>query len=167
MKFQTPSFAVAAVSALFCVVACSGESATPQPSAGGTAGVGGTASTGGAGSGGGGTPLPATLANFKGILQTSFSGGLCHDAPENHLQMSDNDMLYDTLTTYQTENCGPLITKGNVAQSALVTLLKGDCNGTYRMPLGDCFENTGGTECLSPEEIAAVEAWVAAGAPEN
>jgi hypothetical protein len=228
MKFRSSTFVVAAVSAVFFVVGCSGESDTStRTGAGGTAGtagVGGTSSTGGAGTGGGGTSgggtagtggggtsgggtagtsggtagtggggtagtgggggtgggtggsggsgggttLPATFANFKEIVQSSCFGGICHSGGDNPLDMSINDMLYTTLTTHQTEHCGPLLTPGNPAQSAVLTLVKGSCNGTERMPYGDCYDDPqGGSECLSAAEITSIEAWIAAGAPEN
>jgi hypothetical protein len=76
--------------------------------------------------------------------------------------------LYARMSAHQTENCGPLLTPGNAAQSAIVRLIKGACNGTDRMPYGDCYDDPqGGTDCLSAEEITAIEQWVAAGAPEN
>jgi hypothetical protein len=152
-----------------------GKGGTGGGGTGGTGGTAGTAGTGGGGTGGGGTgggggseSLPPTFANFKEIVQLSCFGGLCHSGGENPLDMTIDDMLYTTLTTHQTEDCGPLLTPGNPAQSAVLTLVKGSCNGTDRMPYADCYdEPQGGADCLSAAEISSIEAWIAAGAPEN
>lgn len=132
-----------------------------------TGGAAGTAGADAGGSGGGGASLPPTFETFKGILQAqSCYGGLCHDFPENTLDLKLDDGLYARMMNYNTQKCGPLITPGDPEKSALVILLKRECNGTARMPFGDCWDD-GGSECLSDDKIAAIEAWVAAGAPQN
>jgi hypothetical protein len=54
---------------------------------------------------------------------------------------------------------------GNPQDSALVKLLKGPCGDTNRMPFGKCFED-GDDGCVAPEYIAAIEQWIAKGAPQ-
>lgn len=145
----------------------SGSVSSAGVGGGGMAGSGGGAAgvAGGGGSGGsGGAGLAPTFATVKSIIQMSCFGGLCHDLPENPLQLKVDDKLYTTLTTHMTETCGIVVKPGMPQDSALVKLLKGPCNGTDRMPFNMCF-NDGDEGCVSPEEIAAIEQWIASGAP--
>jgi hypothetical protein len=79
-----------------------------------------------------------------------------------------NDQLYTTLLNHQTKKCGPTLTPGNPAQSAIVKLLKDDCNGTVRMPMGKCYTGDGDENefCVPSATIAALEQWIANGAPQ-
>jgi hypothetical protein len=86
--------------------------------------------------------------------------------------MKLDDKLYGILTTHETLNCGKLINTANPPDSALVKVLKGDCgtppNITRRMPEDQCFEGDVDTElCVSPTRIAAIQAWIAKGAPQQ
>jgi hypothetical protein len=176
---------------LLSLGACSGETDTPAAAAGsagtglggsGTAGsggsstalagtstggsaVGGSGGTGTAGSAAGGGALEPTFAMVKGMIQSSCFGGLCHDLAEHPLQLKIDDKLYATLTTFQTETCGPLVKVGSPAESALVKLLKGPCGEIDRMPYGKCNQD-GDEGCVSPATIAALEQWITQGAPQ-
>src|SRR6188768_878360 len=142
-----------------------GGSAAGGPSAGGSAGAlgvggsvgGGGASAGGAGGAGGAT---ASFGTLKNIIQMSCFGGLCHDLPEHPLQLKLDDKLYTTLTTYVTENCGPLLKPGSPQDSAIVKLLKGPCGETPRMPLDKCSQD-GDEACVTSANIALLEQWIA------
>jgi hypothetical protein len=95
----------------------------------------------------------------------SCFGGLCHNLPEHPLQLGVNDKLYTTLTTYMTRDCGVIIKPGSPQDSALPKLLKGKCGTIERMPY-DCI-NDGDPTCIPPETIAALEQWIAKGAPQQ
>lgn len=137
-----------------------------QPT-GGTAGGGSGGQAGAGGSGGGGAAaIEPSFNTLKSIIQMSCFGGLCHDLPENPLQLTVNDGLHMRLTTYTTEHCGPLLKPGAPQDSALVKLLKGPCGETDRMPYGKCFEDAD-EGCVRPEQIAAIEKWIANGAPQQ
>jgi hypothetical protein len=140
-----------------------GGSSTPGANGGGAGGLnsGGSAS---GGSAAGSSAIEASFNTFKSIIPTSCFGGLCHDLPENPLHLTVNDGLYARLTTHVTKNCGPVIKPGSPQDSALVKLLKGPCGETDRMPFGKCFED-GDEGCITPEYIAAIEKWIANGAP--
>jgi len=129
---------------------------------GGAAGAPVTAAGGGTGGTG---AIDASFDTFKSLVPTHCFGGLCHDLPENPLKLTVDDKLYTTLTTHMTKHCGPVLTPGNPQDSALVKLLKGPCGETNRMPFGKCFED-GDEGCVSPEYIAAIEQWIAKGAPQ-
>lgn len=148
-----------------------GAAGSPVVGGGGSGGAGGTvtAGAGGGGTGGqatGGGPPEPTFATFKSIIPTSCFGGLCHNLAENPLQLTVDDKLYTTLTTHMTETCGVVVKPGSPQDSALVKLLKGPCNGTDRMPYGKCFED-GDEGCVPPDYIAAIEKWIANGAPQQ
>jgi hypothetical protein len=139
---------------------------------GGGAGLGGSSgtSTGGAaagssnGGGAGGGAIEPTFSMIKGLIQTSCFGSVCHDLSEHTLPLKVDDKLYTTLTTHMTKNCGPVVKPGSPQDSALVKLLKGPCGETDRMPYGKCNQD-GDEGCISPEIIAAIEKWIANGAP--
>jgi hypothetical protein len=134
-------------------------------SGGGTMGGASGGGAGGASNGGsGGSAIEASFATVKGIIETSCFGAACHSEPGNPLQMKVDDTLYTTLTTHMTKNCGPVIKSGSPQESALVRLLKGPCGKTDRMPFGKCFDD-GDPGCIAPDSIAAIEQWIAKGAP--
>jgi hypothetical protein len=116
--------------------------------------------------GGSGGAIEASFATVKAVIMKSCFGGLCHNLPENTLQLTIDSKLYTTLTTYMTENCGPLIKSGVPAESAFTRLLKGPCNGTDRMPFQMCFEGDTEEPCVPATYIAAIEQWIANGAPQ-
>ena len=102
------------------------------------------------------------------IQTTSCFGGGCHDDPANPLQLKVDANLYMTLTTHVTKTCGKLVNTASPADSGLVKLLQGDCNGTVRMPYGKCYEGDVGSDfCVSDANIAAIQAWIAKGAPQQ
>ena len=147
-----------------------------------TTGVAGTNTTGAAGTssaGAAGTnPGSAVAATFDTVkLVFGGGGGImtcaaapCHGvngmAPPNRpleLPTNDDAKLYASLTSYVSAACNnmKLVTPGNPAQSALVTILKGPCGATPRMPFG-CSAEAG--DCIPDEYIAAVTQWIANGA---
>ncbi len=146
---------------------------------GGGAGTGGTSGMGGGGSGnggtGGGASIPPTFATVKLVLQGGgaimpCSAAPCHGVngmapPADPLELPPNDdpQLHANLTSYVSKACNDtrLVTPGNPAQSALLTILRGPCGITPRMPYG-CTDQDG--NCIPDEYIAAVEQWIAAGA---
>jgi hypothetical protein len=148
-----------------------GAAGSSAVGSGGAAGLGGSSgtSTGGAagsssGGGAGGGAIEPTFGMIKGLIQTSCFGGVCHDLSEHTLPLTVDDKLYTTLTTHMTKHCGPVVKPGSPQDSALVKLLKGPCGETDRMPYGKCNQD-GDEGCISPEIIAAIEKWIANGAP--
>jgi hypothetical protein len=55
-----------------------------------------------------------------------------------------------------------LVDPGKPAQSALITILKGPCGMTPRMPYGCSAE---ADDCIPDPYIQAVSQWIAIGAP--
>jgi hypothetical protein len=157
-------------------------------STGGSSGSGGAGGRGGAPSGGqsaggvgaagassggsGGDAIPATFATFKFVMMGTnppCSASDCHGVGgPNPLQMPTDDdaTLYTNLTTVIAKECKniPVITKGNPAQSALVTLINGPCDQLPQMPKG-CTAADG--NCVPDDYIAAITQWIANGAPQN
>jgi hypothetical protein len=195
MKLQSSLFAApvapVTLAALLFLASCSAEIAGDDTNSGGlsaagsnpggssgTGGSAGAATVGGGGAGGssagvasGGTPggtaavaVEPSFNTLKSIIPMSCFGGLCHDLPENPLQLKLDDKLYATLTSHVTEHCGPVIKPGSPQDSAIIKLLKGPCGETDRMPFGKCFQD-GDEGCISPDNIAALEKWIANGAP--
>lgn len=76
----------------------------------------------------------------------------------------DDQKLYAALTSYVSKACGntKLVDPCNPGKSALVTILKGPCGMTPRMPYG-CSPAAG--DCIPDEYVAAVSQWIANGAP--
>lgn len=145
--------------------------------AGGSAGVisaGGSAGAGVSAAGsGGGAAVEASFATVKSIISSTCFGSGCHNGEGNRLQMPINDALYPTLLNHMTLNCGKLVNTTSAADSALVKVLKGDCgtspNVTPRMPFGTCFDGDADPDspCIQPDKIAAIQAWIAKGAPQQ
>ena len=143
-----------------------------------SAGVGGASPMAGAAGNGSSSAIPATFATIKLVL--GGGGGImpcaaapCHGVggmapPGDPLELpSNNDQqLYANLTTHVSRACNntKLVTAGNPAQSALVTILKGPCGMTPCMPYG-CSAEAG--DCIPDDYIAAVEQWIAGGAPQR
>jgi hypothetical protein len=146
-------------------------------SAGGGAGgaSGGATGGGGAAAGaatGGGPSYPPTFATFRTEVYPMCTGGLCHDLGTEHkFYFKDGVNLYMALTTHVSMGCNmPVITKGNPEQSALVKLLKQDCDAeTLRMPFQKCWDGDPQDSdfCVRPPLVAALEQWIRNGAPEN
>jgi len=154
-----------------------GAGASAGSAGSGTAGAGtagtGTAGSGTAGSGtAGGAAVEASFAMVKDVINSTCFGNGCHSQEGNPLQMKIDDKLYATLTTHVTMNCGKLINTASPADSAIVKLLKADCGTaapkiTPRMPWDKCFQDDPSSEefCVPPAKIAAIQAWIAKGAP--
>ncbi|HEX2670026.1 MAG TPA: hypothetical protein VHM25_04085 [Polyangiaceae bacterium] len=151
----------------------SGGSVSVGGAGSGGAAAGNAGSLGTAGSAGGEPAVEASFATVKNVIALNCFGGGCHSDGGNPFQMKADDTLYASLTSHTTANCGPVINKASPADSALVKVLKGDCgtppNTTPRMPLGTCFDGDTDPEspCIQPATIAAIQAWIAKGAPQQ
>jgi hypothetical protein len=150
--------------------------------AGFTAGGSGAQSTAGAtgggtaGASGAGSAIPATFQTVKLVLGGGgpimpCAAAPCHGvngmAPPGHpleLPPNDDSKLYTNLTSYVAMDCNnmTLVTPGNPAQSALLTILSGPCGMVPRMPFG-CSADAG--NCIPDDYVAAVRQWITAGAP--
>jgi hypothetical protein len=108
--------------------------------------------------GGGGSIMPCSAAPCHGV-----NGAAPPDHPLE-LPPTDDQRLYANLLSYVSKACNntKLVDPCNPTQSALVKILKGPCGATPRMPFG-CSAQAG--DCIPDEYIAAVEQWIAAGAP--
>ena len=153
--------------------------ATSTAGAGG-GGAGGATSTAGASGGGAGTggasSIPATFATVKLILQGGgaimpCAAAPCHGVngmapPGRPLELPPNDdlQLYMNLTSYVSTACGnlKLVEPGNAAESAILKILTGPCGMTPRMPYM-CTDQD--ANCIPAEYVAALEQWIASGAP--
>ena len=163
MAGSSPGSASSAGAAGSSAVGGAGAAALGGTSGTSTGGAGGSSGGGGA-SGAGGGAIEPTFGMIKGLIQTSCFGGVCHDLSEHTLPLTVDDKLYTTLTTHMTKHCGPVVKPGSPQDSALVKLLKGPCGETDRMPYGKCNQD-GDEGCISPDIIAAIEKWIANGAP--
>ena len=170
-SLSTLFVAPALLATLSCVAGCSSDDPPPS-NAGGTGGAAG----GSAGASAGASPVGTAGASpgftmMKDLIQTSCYGSSCHDLSEQrlHLNVDDPAGLYTKLTTYTTTTCGKLVNTANPAESALVKVLQADCNGILRMPYGKCFAPTDPfydeSQCVPPQKIAQIQAWIAMGAP--
>lgn len=132
----------------------------------GTAGVGGGSPP--AGASGTGSTVPATFDTLKTVITDApcFGAG-CHNDDQNPLNLRVDDQLFTRLTSRISTNCGniPIVNPGNPQASALVKILRGPCSPTPRMPLG-CVDDQDAT-CIPADYIAAIEQWIAAGAPQQ
>lgn len=81
------------------------------------------------------------------------------------LKTNDDEMHAELMRT-MSKTCGPVINLNNPAESALVKLLRGPCNGTLRMPLGAC-DDAGNGNCVPEDYIMAIQQWIANGAPKQ
>jgi hypothetical protein len=93
----------------------------------------------------------------------------CHAAggmapPSDPLTLAIDDQLYTHLTTHISKNCGnvPVVNPCKPDQSALIKVLKGPCGTTPRMPY-QCSTDA----CIPDNYIAALEQWIANGAPQQ
>ena len=117
--------------------------------------------------------IPPTFATLKLVLTGTHppcNAADCHGpGGPNPLQywVKDDDKLYDTLTHHVSVDCGniPVVTPGHPSQSAIVKVLKGPCSAKVpQMPNGCTPE---ANNCLPPEYVAAIERWIALGAPKK
>lgn len=123
----------------------------------------------GTGSGGQGELPPAT---FETLLNTIYYVGCdssdCHGGHNDLTLAGTPDEVYDHLLNTVSEECGGLnvLVPGDPDASALVRLIKGPCGTLGQMPDGCvCDTNLFYNGCLRADTVAAIEAWVAAGAP--
>ena len=179
MKLPSSHFAAPAIlAALAFLAGCSSDNPAPTnaggTSSGGASSSAGTSSAGTSAAGTSAAGAAGSSAGFtllKNLIPMSCYGSSCHDLNEHplHLGVDNLDKLYTTLTTYTTSTCGKLVNTANPPDSALVKLLQGDCNGVVRMPYGKCVAPMDSfydaSMCISPDTIAAIQQWIAMGAP--
>jgi hypothetical protein len=174
---QQPAAANAAGSAAEGMNAAASSANHAGVSAAGVAGLSSAAGSAGsvAAAANGGSTIPANFDTLKLVL--GGGGGImpcaaapCHGVggmapPGRPLALPPNDdrQLYANLTSYVSTACGntKLVVPGKPAQSALLSILKGPCGMTPRMPYG-CSVQAG--DCIPDEYIAAVAQWIANGA---
>jgi hypothetical protein len=155
-----------------------------SPDAGITAGSGGSGAGGGDGGSTGISDIDPTFETLKFVMNgyrpdINCAASDCHSGGHDHsavpLRLVDDDQLHQELLTHTSAKCGniPAVDPGNPENSALLRLLKGPCgepadaeNFIPRMPFG-CFEDEWENNCVSDEYIAAIEQWIARGAPEH
>jgi len=118
-------------------------------------------------------PIPPTFETLKLVLTGTHppcNAADCHGpGGPNPLQywVQDDDKLYDTLTHHVSVECGnvPVVTPGHPERSAIVKVLKGPCSTKVpQMPNGCTPESN---NCLPVEYVAAIERWIALGAPKK
>jgi hypothetical protein len=143
--------------------ALGGSSSAGAASAGAAGASAGTAGASAGAGGSGPVTVEPTFATVKRVVELSCFGSPCHDEPGNPLQMKPIDGLITKLGAHTTQDCGPALSPGDPANSAFLTLLKRECGGTARMPLGKCFDD-GDPGCVPPEDILAIEKWIENGA---
>ena len=117
--------------------------------------------------------IEPTFATLRFVLTATIppcNAADCHGpGGPNRLQyrVKDPDALYETITHHVSVDCGniPVVTPGHPEQSALVKVLKGPCSAKVpQMPNG-CQPALG--NCLPANYVAAIERWIALGAPKN
>lgn len=117
--------------------------------------------------------IPPTFATLKLVLTGTHppcNAADCHGpGGPNPLQywVKDDDKLYETLTHHVSVDCGniPVVTPGHPERSAIVKVLKGPCSKKVpQMPNGCTPESN---NCLPAEYVAAIERWIALGAPQK
>lgn len=135
------------------------------PSAGGSSAGAGTA---------GGAAVDASFATVRTLIASSCIGGNgCHGQEGNPMPLANDATLFSTLSGHTTANCGKVINTASPADSALVKLLQGDCGTTKktdRMPYQKCFDGDSPTDneaCVPTATVAAIQAWIAKGAPQQ
>lgn len=117
--------------------------------------------------------IPPTFETLKLVLtgtRPPCNAADCHGpGGPNPLQypVNDGDKLYAVLTQHVSAECGNMkvVTPGHPERSALVKVLKGPCSSKVpQMPNGCTPE---ANNCLPPEYVAAIERWIALGAPKR
>ncbi len=101
-----------------------------------------------------------SFAQVTAVLQKNCV--VCH-GPMATPALIQSDSLYSTLTTTSISPCNgdSLVTPGDVASSALVSVLTGKC-GQLKMPFG-CDT----TPCIPQADVDLISAWIEHGAPER
>jgi hypothetical protein len=128
---------------------------------GGANSQGGGGASGGSG-GSGGSTIPASFETMTLIITSLCQG--CHGS-DMSLNLNTDPALYMRLTTGMTRTCGPLITKGDPAKSAMFKMLEGTCPPPFTIMPDGCKPEE--DNCLGADYQDAVKRWIAAGAPEN
>jgi hypothetical protein len=117
--------------------------------------------------------IPPTFETLKLVLTGTHppcNAADCHGpGGPNPLQywVKDDDKLYETITHHVSVDCGnlPVVAPGHPERSALVKVLKGPCSVKVpQMPNGCTPE---ANNCLPAEYVAAIERWIALGAPKK
>lgn len=117
--------------------------------------------------------IAPTFATLKLVLTGTSppcNAADCHGpGGPNKLQypVKEPDRLYAILTEHVSVECGniPLVTPGHPERSALVKVLKGPCSPKLpQMPNGCVPEMN---NCLPANYVAAIEQWIARGAPKD
>jgi hypothetical protein len=125
------------------------------------------------------TALEPTFTIFKAMMVASPNGPCfasdCHGTSDVHperLVLEQDAGLLDRMKSHVAHNCNDLlvIQPGEPQNSALVRALNGECidaggSALERMP-GGC-NTTPDCNCFYPSWMAAIEAWITAGAPDN
>jgi hypothetical protein len=175
MKFRSSYLSLAVAPLLLTTLSGCPGSLPDETGTGGNSGTGGTAAP--CVPAGLTTTPPATFATVRdmfnmgeGAVQSCISAP-CHGnngqaPPDKPLSLQAGPDLYRTMTTYVSHACGdiPLIVKGKPNDSALIKIMQdGACGPTsFRMPLS-CVDD----QCMPPEYMTAISAWIANCAPEN
>lgn len=104
-------------------------------------------------------PIEPTLTSVQSIFTRSCATSRCHSGarPSSGLSLEAGKSHGQLVGVASIAAAGQTrVVAGNAADSLLVKLVKGPSNGVTRMPVG--------ASPLSASEVAAIEAWVAAGA---
>jgi hypothetical protein len=109
---------------------------------------------------GGGSGATVTFSSIATTIQQNCGQAACHGGgrPPN---LQNTATLIANLTSTVVHECGdhPLVTPGDPTKSALLDLPTWKCMD-FVMPLG-CVDDP----CLKAEDLAALTAWIQAGAP--
>jgi hypothetical protein len=133
--------------------------------AGGLGGTGGTDAGGSAGGGAGGSGPTLAFSEVAPVVNQSCGRMGCHGtgfgAKMPTLTSANLQTLYQNLTSTMVPECGnkPLVSPGNPANSAILSLVKREC-GDFFMP-ADCMN----TPCLPQATIDTLTDWIQGGAP--
>ena len=91
-----------------------------------------------------------------------------HGSARRSLELPPNDdaQLYANLISYIAKDCSntKLVTPGDPAHSAILTILQGPCGMVPRMPYmcTDADRN-----CIPAEYVTAIAQWIASGAAQH
>lgn len=133
----------------------------------------GTSTTGDSG------PLPPsptfrTMRDVINFSSISCLGSDCHGGVEGRLNLRDDAMLYERLTTWTSELCGNklVVNPSNPDQSAILDVLTTGCGnvspnclvGTECIPQMP-MKCTPGFDCIGADYVDNLRQWIAAGAP--
>ena len=122
---------------------------------GGSTGIAGSGTPGSAGATGGASGFAAVTA----IITRTCATATCHGGRRSPNLSAAN--LYTTLTSTAVSECGNdrLVTAGDTANSALLQLVNGQCEGLLMPATCDA------PPCLEAPDMKTISDWIAAGAP--